>query len=233
MYLSITKNAKHLVSALKVVAALADDAVFRFGATSDECCLRIEVVSSDDSSYAQLWLHKSDVVGDVRPAAVPGSCRVNLKKVLLAAREVTTLSDVLVIQHDPQNNRVLVSARSKKTESAPIDVSSSRGGVELTDDLLAVPPDSDLDCVPFDAKELETVIKAVPAGERVSLPQWPEVGAAFKQETLLTVVRPTQFKKGMLMIPRTKPGNPIVISFSYMSASGLSRLRVHVAQLQP
>lgn len=233
MFLSITKNAKHLLSALRVVAALTDEAVFRFGAQGDECCLRVEVVSNDDSAYTQLWLQKSDVVGEVRPAEVPGACRVTLRKVLLAARDVTTLSDVLVIQHDPAGNRVLVSARTKKTESAPMDVAAS-GGVEVDDDQLVVPPDADLHCVPFDVKELEAVIKAAdPARGRVVLPQWPGGGAAsFKQDTLLAVVRPTAFKRGVLMIPRGRPGHPAVLSFPYMSATGLSRLRVHVAQLQ-
>jgi hypothetical protein len=229
--LTITKNAKCLLAALKAVASLADEVVLRFPGPGDGCALRTEVVSLDGTAYAQLWLQADDVTGAVRAGPAPASCRVSLKKLQVAARDVTTLSDVLIMQHDPDRRSVWVSTRTKKAESAPVDVSApARQDPDPAEELLDAPSDADMDCAQLDVKALEALIKGVAPGGRLELPQWP--GAWFKQDTLAGVVRSTAFKRGSLLLPRGKPERPVAFSFPFMSTAGLSRLRVHVTRLQ-
>lgn len=217
MLLTFTQNAKSVASAFKVIAALADDVTLHFGTANDGCCLWLEAISLDSSTYLQLWLHRDDAHAIQEALAAPVAHRVSCKKMSFALRELTTLSDVLQMQVDARG--VVVTVKTKKSEST-LDVMSPIQ--EVAEELLQAPADGDCTLVPFD-------VKALAASDlQAGLPGWPE--AKMNKASVSCVIKPTLFKTGVLLIPRDRSG-PAIFSFPVLRSDGLSRFRAHVCQL--
>jgi hypothetical protein len=213
MKITIPKNAKAFVSAIKTMAALVKHAEM---VCSMKDGLVMETMTEDRTGYMILTIKPKDVTFDNidDPSQEVVRVGVDLKQLSGALRCITTLSDAVVLEIDPHGERLVVVAKTKKEE-----LTTELRFIAVCAELLEVPRDK-IQCVcvkEMACKDLEGFIKGSETDKVTLSPS--ELGAVaateapvqrFLRDSLLHMVRPTLFKTVHVQVNAAYP-----ICFTY------------------
>lgn len=218
---TIPKNAKSFLGAVKIVASLIKHAVL---VCDPDQGLHLENITDERTGYVILKLSTKDAVFE-RVGDVPNvRWGIDLKQFAGTLRAITTQTDALVIEFTSAHMRVI--AKTKKEETTH-DLSV----LEVSAEQLEIPHGLKRVCnKEMNCKDLEGYIKGAEQ-ERVRITP-SDLGEScaelqtqrFQRDTLLHMIKPTLFKTVQITIYEQYP-----IQFTYKLFKD-SKLELYLAE---